>query len=75
MGKGNDVLSQLRCKAQIEGWFEGFETMFGKYIGSYDYACSSHLGTIRTVQAILYGGYKPFVVTLQTTCSHTTKRL
>jgi len=49
--------------------------MFGKYIGSYDYACSSHLGTIRTVQAILYSGYKPFVVTLQTSCSHTTKRL
>ena len=49
--------------------------MFGKDIGSYDYACLSHLGAIRTVQAILYDDYKPFVATLQTTCSHTTKRL
>ena len=58
MGKGNDVLSQLRCKAQIEGRFEGFTAVFDKYVGSYDYACSSHLGTIRTQQAILYDGYK-----------------
>lgn len=57
MRMGNNVLFQLRCKAQIEGG-EGFKTVFGKDIDSYDYACSSHLGTIRTQQAILYDGYK-----------------
>ena len=39
-GKGNDVLYQLRCKAQIEGWFEGFENVFDKYVGCCNYACS-----------------------------------
>lgn len=48
-GKGNDVLSQLRCKAQFKGWFEGFETVFDKYVGCCNYACS-----IRFLQPMQY---------------------
>ena len=74
-GKGNDVLSQLRCKAQFKGWFEGFETVFDKYVGCCNYACSIRFFATYAVQAILYCEYKWLVVTVQTTCSHATSRL
>jgi len=63
------VLSQLRCKAQIEGWFEGFETVFDKYVGCCNYACSMRSFATNAVQAILYSEYKWLVVALQTAYS------
>ena len=75
MRMGNNVLSLLRCKAQIEGWFEGFTAVFGKYVGCCNYDWSIRFFATNAVQAILYSEYKWLVVTLQTTCSHATSRL
>ena len=64
---------QLRCKARIEGWFEGFTAMFGKYGGCCNYACSIRFFATNAVQAILYSEYKRLVVSVFITCSLTTK--
>ena len=68
-GKGNDVLFLLCCKARIEGWFEGFTAVFGKYVGCCNYACSICFFASNAVQAILYSEYKWLVVALQTAYS------